>query len=246
MVDALFMKLDRYEPISAQEKAFLASAISRILDYMPGQDIVQEGDQPDESTIIVSGFAGRFKILPEGTRQILAFHIPGDFCDLHSFLLARMDHGIEALSKCTVAKLPHTALAEIVERFPRLTRVLWWDTAIDAAIHREWMISMGRRSAYEQIAHLLCEMHVRLRFVGLVADSSFDLPINQEELGDAFGLSSVHVNRMLQALRRANLIVTAGRSITIPDLAALKEAAGFDPIYLEAKGLRNPPSDRHN
>lgn len=240
MVDALFMKLERYEPMSVQEKTFLSGAIARILDYLPGQDIVEEGSQPEQSTIIVSGFAGRFKILPEGTRQILAFHIPGDFCDLHSFLLARMDHGIEALSKCQVAKLPHEAIAAIMKRFPRLTRTLWWDTAIDAAIHREWMISMGRRSAYEQIAHLLCEMHLRLRFVGLVQDNSFDLPINQEALGDAFGLSAVHVNRMLQALRRANLISTAGRRITIPDLDALKEAAGFDPIYLEAKGHPKP------
>lgn len=239
MFEALFMKLERYEPLSNEEKAFFAGAVARVLDYLPGQNIVEEGSQPPESTVVLAGFAGRFKSLPEGTRQILAFHIPGDCCDLHSFLLARMDHGIEALSKCVVAKVPHEAIAEVIERFPRLTRTLWWDTAIDAAIHREWMVSMGRRSAYEQIAHLLCEMYVRLRFVGLVDNGGFELPINQEQLGDAFGLSSVHVNRMLQALRRANLIVSAGRRITIPDLPALKEAAGFDPIYLEAKG--HPP-----
>lgn len=235
MINALFMKLDRYELLAAQEKAFLSGTVSRVLDYLPGQDIVHEGAQPDESTVILSGFAGRFKLLAEGKRQILAFHIPGDFCDLHSFLLARMDHGIEALSKCVVAKLPHGALVEILKRFPRLTRTLWWDTAVDAAIHREWMVSMGRRSAYEQIAHLLCEMHMRLGFVGLVEADSFELRVNQEQLGDAFGLSAVHVNRMLQALRRANLIISSGRRITIPDVDALREAAGFDPAYLEAK-----------
>ena len=113
---------------------------------------------------------------------------------------------------------------------------MWWDTALDAAIHRAWMVSMGRRTAYEQVAHLLCEMFLRLGVVGLVKDKSFDFPVTQEQLGDAFGLSAVHVNRMLQALRRGELIHTAGRRITIPDITALKEAAGFDPTYLERKG----------
>jgi CRP-like cAMP-binding protein len=236
MVEPLFAKLAKYEPLAEQEKEFIVQSVSQVFDYSSGQVIVEEGSAPLESCLVLEGFAGRTRILAEGARQILAFHIPGDFCDLHSFLLPRMDHSIEALGRCKVAKVPHRRIAEIIERFPRLTRALWWDMALDAAIHREWMVSLGRRSAYEQMAHLLCEMLLRLRVVGLASGDGFDLPLTQEQLGDAFGLSTVHVNRMLQALRRGNLIATAGRRITVPDLEALKEVAGFDPTYLERRG----------
>jgi CRP-like cAMP-binding protein len=186
---------------------------------------------------MLEGFAGRIKILPGGARQILAIHIPGDFCDLHSIVLKRMDHGNEALSRCRIAKVPHAQIEEITERFPRLARALWWDIAVDAAIHREWMIGMGRRTACERIAHLLCEMLLRLRSVGLVGDdNSYELPLTQQQLGDASGLSAVHVNRMLQALRRGGLIISRGKRITIPNLDALKEAADFDPSYLQVRG----------
>jgi CRP-like cAMP-binding protein len=236
MSDYLMRKLERYGPVAEEERAFLVEASGRLFNYSPHSMIVDEGSSPSDSCLVVQGFAGRLKFLPDGTRQILAFHLPGDFCDLHSFLLERMDHGIMALTECVIAKVAHAHVKEITERFPRLTRALWWDTAIDAAIHREWMISMGRRSAYEQMAHLLCEMLLRLRTVGLVKGDSYELPLTQEQLGDAFGLSSVHVNRMLQALRRGNLIVSDGKYITIPDVDALKDAAGFDPTYLEVKG----------
>jgi CRP-like cAMP-binding protein len=166
----------------------------------------------------------------------MAMHIPGDFCDLHSFILKRMDHNIAALGQCRIAKFSHAVIHEITERYPRLGRALWWDTAVDGAIMREWMISMGRRSAYEQIAHLLCELLVRLRSVGLVSDDSYEMPATQAELGDAFGLSTVHVNRILQELRREGLIVFKNKRVTIPDLDRLKEAAGFDAAYLYVRG----------
>jgi CRP-like cAMP-binding protein len=185
---------------------------------------------------MVEGFACRFKLLRDGKRQILAFHIPGDFCDLHSFFLERMDHGIAAVSKCTVAKLPHSTVKEITERYPGLTRALMWDVAMDAAIFREWAIGLGRRSAREQIAHLLCELLLRLKSVGLVEDNSYSLAPTQADLGDALGLSTVHVNRVLQELRSEGLIVSNGKHVSIPDMGKLKDAAGFDPAYLYARG----------
>jgi len=236
MIIPLLRKLERYGPISNSEKDFLNHAVAGVTDYVPGQSIVDEASTSSESYLVIEGFAGRIKLLPEGTRQIMAFHIPGDFCDLHSFVLKKMDHGIQAMSRCKLAKVPHSKLHEITERFPRLTRNLWWDVALDAAIHREWMISMGRRSAYEQMAHLYCEMLLRLRAVGLADNNTYDLPVTQHDLGDAFGLTPMHVNRMLKALRRGNLVISEGKRITIPDLEALKEAAGFDPTYLEVRG----------
>jgi CRP-like cAMP-binding protein len=217
LIAALIKKLERYGAISDDERGFLEQAPWRVVTYQDDQPIVREGDAPKESCLVVEGFACRFKSLLEGTRQIMAFHIPGDFCDLHSFLLKMMDHGIAAVGPCTIAKVPHATVEEITERHPRLTRALWWDTAMDAAIHREWMISMGRRSAYQQIAHLLCELLLRLRSVGLAEGNSYELPATQNELGDAFGLSTVHVNRMLQELRTDGLIIYKGKLVTIPD-----------------------------
>jgi CRP-like cAMP-binding protein len=146
-----------------------------------------------------------------------------------------MDHGIAASGRCRIGRLPYATLHEITERFPRLTRALWWDTALDAGIHREWMISMGRRDAYQEIAHLLCELLLRFRSVGLAEDDSYVLPATQSELGDAFGLSTVHVNRTLQKLREEGLVVTTGRRVVIPDPERLMKMADFDPTYLQVK-----------
>ncbi len=236
MVEKLIQRLEQYGPVSDEERRFLAQAPSRVDEYGPRQDIVCEGDSPTDSCLVIEGFVARYKLLPDGTRQILALHVPGDFCDLHSFLLKRMDHSIAAISPCKIAKFPHAVIKEVTERYPRLTRALWWDMAIDAAVQREAMASMGRRSARQQIAHLLCELLLRLRSVGLVDDDSYELPATQAELGDVFGLSTVHVNRILQELRRDNLIVRKGKRVTIPDLDRLKDVAGFDPGYLYARG----------
>ena len=236
MVDPLIRKFERYGALSHEECQFLKQSPSRIVEYRDHEPIVDEGETRSESCVIAEGFACRFKLLAEGTRQIMAFHIPGDFCDLHGFFLKKMDHGIAAMPWCRVAKVPHVKLREITERFPGLTWAMCSDMAVDAAIQREWMISMGRRGAYEQIAHLLCELLLRLRAVGLADHNSYELPATQEELGDAFGLSTVHVNRMLQLLRTAGLIIFKGKVVTIPNPERLMEAAGFDPTYLEALG----------
>ncbi len=236
MVDQLIQKLERYGPLSDEEKAFLQHAPSHVREYDQHEDIVREGDCPAETCLMVEGFACRFKLLRDGRRQILAFHIPGDFCDLHSYSLKRMDHGIAAVTKCAVAKVPHGIIREITERYPALTRSLMWDLAVDAAIFREWMVTLGRRSAREKVAHLLCELMVRLQFVGLSENSGYELAPRQADLGDALGLSTVHVNRTLQELRAEGLIVSHGKLLTIPDLEKVKQVAGFSPAYLHARG----------
>lgn len=199
--------------------------------------IVLRESKPVESCLIVEGFVGRTKVLSDGGRQIMAVHIPGDFCDLHSYFLPRMDHNIEALSRCTIAKVPHTLISDMILKYPHLARFLSWDMAVDAAITREWMVGIGRRNASQRIAHLLCEMLIRLEVIGMVRDTSFDLPLTQEQLADATGLSIVHVNRTLQSLRRDNLISSSGSRISVKNPAKLQEAASFDSTYLAA--LRN-------
>jgi len=242
MINPLIQKLESYGALSDEEKAFLKRAPSEIRDYRVHEEFVREGDCPGESCVVVEGLAFRFKILPDGKRQILAFHVPGDFCDLHSFLLKRMDHGIAVAGRCKIAAVPHPLIQEITETYPRLTRALMWDVAIDGAIFREWMVGMGRRSAYQRMAHLFCELLMRLKVVGLAENDTYELIATQTDLGDALGLSTVHVNRVLQQLRAEGLIVSDGKMLMIPDFENLKEVAGFDPAYLHARGGASPSS----
>ncbi len=233
MIEKLILSLQKYGPVSDEERRVLEQGASQVRDYAPHEDIVREGECPAESCLVLEGYAGRYKLLAQGTRQIMALHIPGDFCDLHSFVLKRMDHGIAAISPCKIARFPHALIKEITEHHPRLGRALWWVVATDGAVMREWMISMGRRSAREQIAHLLCELFFRLQTVKLVQDDSYELPVTQAELGDAFGLSTVHVNRVLQdELRPAGLITLTRNRLTVNDWEGLAALGEFDPTYL--------------
>ncbi len=182
--------------------------------------------------LVVTGFTTRYRDLSDGKRQITAIHIPGDFVDLHSFLLKEMDHSVGALSTCRVITFPHRNLTRLTEQHPHLTRLLWLLTLLDSAINREWIVAMGRRSAAEQLAHLICEFCARLEVIGQVKDMTFTLPITQVELSDALGISPVHVNRVLQELRGENLFTWQNQTIRILDWPRLQERAEFDPLYL--------------
>ncbi len=230
----LIRKLERFGFLTDEERQVLKDAIARVRDYRPREDIVREGDAPSESCIILQGFACRYNQLPDGQRQITAFHIPGDFADLHSFLLKKMDDGVMALTPCKVALVPHQALKEITKNYPWLTRVLWFTTLVDGAIHREWMTTLGRMEARERIAHFICEMRLRLQTIGLTTDDSYEQPINQTAIGDAFGVSTVHTNRVLQDLRADGLITSEGKTLIINDWERLQQVAQFQSDYLHS------------
>lgn len=231
-LDLFFRKLERRDAIPPEEREALLRAAGAEVTFPAGADLVREGDRPDVSTLVVSGFTTRYRVLSDGQRQITAVHVPGDFVDLHSFVLKEMDHSVGALSACRVIQFPHQHLTTITERYPHLTRLLWLMTLLDSAIHREWIVAMGRRSAGAQMAHLVCELYVRLGVVGLVRDDSFTLPMTQTELGDALGISAVHVNRVLQELRTENLFTWHNQVLHILDWPRLQERAEFDPRYL--------------
>jgi len=230
--ELLIRKLELRDSLSAEEKAVLESALSKPTIVKADEDMVREGDRPNDSILVVEGFAARYKVLQSGKRQITAIHIPGDFVDLHGFLLKKMDHAVTALTTCTIATVPHETVRDITERYPHLTRLLWLSTLVDSSIHREWLVAMGRRSAREHMAHIVCELFVRLELVGLTQEDSFLMPVTQAELGDTLGISTVHVNRVLQELRAEGLITWRGDKLTINDFERLKEVAEFDPTYL--------------
>jgi len=196
------------------------------------QDIVREGDRPTRCCALLDGFAAMFKVTAEGKRQITAFHIPGDIPDLQSLHLEVLDTSLGTLSPCKVGFIQHEALQELCDRHPRIANAMWRETLIDAAIFRDWTANIGRREAYGRIAHILCELIVRLQVVGMTQNHTCKIPITQNQFADATGLSSVHVNRVLQALRADGLIVLRGNTLQVPDWEKLKKAGDFDPTYL--------------
>jgi CRP-like cAMP-binding protein len=191
---------------------------------------------------MLGGWAARYKIMRDGSRQITAYLMPGDFCDLHVAILKHMDHGILALSHAKVAYISHEELSALTRDRPELTRALWWATLVDEGVLRAWIVNMGRRDAFAGIAHLMCELHVRMRNVGLVEDGSFHMPVTQEELADTLGITPVHVNRVLQRLKSDGLIELGGRTLKILDVEALRNACGFDPGYLHSDAHPAPAS----
>jgi CRP-like cAMP-binding protein len=184
------------------------------------------------STLLLDGIACRYKDLRNGQRQITELHVAGDFADLHSFTLKRLDHAVMTLTPCRVATVPHVRLTEITQRFPHLTRLYWFATNLDAAIHREWELSLGRRTARAKLAALFCELFVRLEIVGLTRELSYTLPLTQTDLGDCTGLTNVHVNRTLKDLRTSGLVTFQEGRVSILDWDGLVHAGEFDPAYL--------------
>jgi CRP-like cAMP-binding protein len=232
MSNPLVQKLESRDTLSTDERQALAAVIMRTRMFRAGELMIREDQVLTESTLILEGFAARTKTLRDGKRQITSVHIGGDFVDLHAFLLKKIDHSIEALTACTVAIVPHRELERITEQHPHLTRMLWLSTVIDAAVHRTWLVAMGRRSAAAQMAHFVCEMFLRLQVIGQTQDRRFRLPLTQMELGDIMGLSSVHVNRVLQDLRGRALLQWQEQVVTILNWDKLSELAEFDPTYL--------------
>ena len=230
--ERLIAKLESIWALSGEEKYTVLSLPLTLRDYDSDQDIVTEGDRPRECCLVLKGLVCGYKLTDEGRRQIVSFFVPGDLPDLQSLFLHRMDHNIAAITPVTAAFIPHDALHAVIRTEPGLAAAFWRDTLIDGAIFREWIVSLGRRDAYTRIAHLICELHVRLRAVGLAEEEGYQMPLTQADLGDALGISTVHVNRGLQALRRDGLIASKGRFITVPDWQALRKAGEFEREYL--------------
>lgn len=233
MIERLLLKLRLRDRVSEQEAAALAELMQPMRRIPAGAEIAVQGAHPQESTLLIRGLTGRVHILRDGERQISGLHVAGDFVDLHSFLLARMDHSVVALSACTISAARHEDLRRLTADHPHLTRMLWSTTLIDAAIHRQWLVGMGRKSALAQTAHLICEQYARLKVVDLVERETFQFPLSQGALADVLGLSAVHVNRVVQELRAEGLVRWRSGEVEILDWPRLTGLAQFDPTYLQ-------------
>jgi CRP-like cAMP-binding protein len=232
MLNPLIQKLGRRFSLSQLDERALKGASANLRVINSRATLILEGDVPDHVHLIQGGFACRYKVLPGGGRSIVAFLIPGDFCDLNVSILGAMDHCIGTISPCDVVRIPRSVMNDLTGNYPVLNRALQWAGLVDEAILREWLVCMGRRSADEQVAHLFCEFLIRLQVVGLATENSYAFPLTQLDLADATGLSNVHINRVLQELRGRGLVVFKERRVTLPDVAAIKTYAGFNPNYL--------------
>jgi CRP-like cAMP-binding protein len=228
----MIRKLESIFPLTEGERQALETLPMQVTVIKDDQDIVREGDRPTRSCLILSGFTATYKITAGGKRQIVSFGIAGDIPDLQSLHLKVLDISIGTLTQCRVGFITHDDLREICTRYPRIAAAFWRETLVEGAIFREWVTNVGRREAYQRMAHVLCELLVRLRAVSLVEDHACDLPITQSEFADAMGITTVHVNRVLQQMRADGLIELKGDRLNIPDWEQLKKVGEFDPTYL--------------
>jgi CRP-like cAMP-binding protein len=226
-------KLESFQSFSKRsESAILALAAKRTRILRASEDLISEGDEPRTIYLVVDGWACRYKILEDGRRQILSFFVPGDLCDLHVYILDKMDHSIGALTPVKYASITPGELDQLCDDHPRVVRSLWWETLVSASIQREWLVSAGQRSAYEALAHLCCELYVRLKLVGLAAKGECTIPLTQSDIADALGLTQPHVSRTIAELNNSGLAKFSRRHLSVKNIAGLMAAASFNPNYL--------------
>lgn len=231
-VEKLLLKLRHRDSVSAEEEAVLR-AIASPPELIPARRCaIREGESINRSMLLIEGFLGRYKDMRDGQRQVTALHFGGDFADLHGFLLKRLDHDLLAITDCVVSWVSHQSLQKVTDAHPHLARMLWFSTNLDAAIHRAWAVSLGRRDAIARLAHLICELQVRLEIVGMADPGGYALPLTQADLAECLGLTPVHVNRVLKELRERDLLTFRSGRVKIHDFDKLARLAEFSPAYL--------------
>lgn len=232
MIELLIRKLVQRDRLDPDEKEYLAQSFARVESFDARELLVRQGEPLKYSILLLEGFVCRRRDLADGSRMILEIHVPGDFLDLQGFVLKHLEHDVAALTPVRIALVPHTRLVELTERWPHLTRMLWFTTLVDAAIYRERIATIGRRPAIARVAHLFCELHARLDVAQLVDRNSYAFPVVQADIADATGLTPIHVNRMLKKLRDDGVMTFRDGHVQIHDLHRLADIADFDPAFL--------------
>jgi CRP-like cAMP-binding protein len=249
MVNSLALRLHAYTRLSKDDLAAI-DRLSRkaVREVGARRDLLREGEPPRAVNLLLDGWACRYKTLTDGRRQIVSLFVPGDIFDLNIYILKEMDHAVGAITALKVAEIGREDFERLMVEHPRITQALFWNELVEAAVQREWTLNVGQRTAYERIAHLLCEIFLRLRVVGLTDGNSCRFPLTQVDLADATGLTAVHVNRTLQELRRDGLIELQSKTLVIPGLQALKDASMFNDNYLHLnrEGAHLDANDRRD
>lgn len=232
----LVAKLSNFMELSVADASVLDALCANEESFGAKVNLSIEGESPRTAFVITHGMACRYRLMPEGNRQLLSFLIPGDLCDLQGYLLSAMDHSIITISPTRIAAIPREAVTDLINRHPRIAAALWWSAMQEEAMLRERIVSLGRRGARGRVAHILCELVWRQMANGTSEDHAIRLPLTQADLGDALGLSAVHVNRVLQYFRQNDIITLEHRLLTLLDMPKLQDIAGFTRDYLHLGG----------
>ena len=238
MLTELFLKGRGSDAIDPDDRRILELGAAAVRTYPTRHTLVRRKEVVHNSTLLLDGFIVRYMDDREGYRQLVAVHVPGDFVDLHGFPMKRLDHDIATIGPVRIAEYPHEVIEHIVEQRPRLTRLLWFSTLLDAAMHREWIFRLGRLGADGRVAHFFCELNCRLEMIGQAEGGKFHIPLTQADLAEACGLTGVHVNRVLRSLREQGLLVFQRGAVDMRDVAGLNILAEFDPAYLYGTNMR--------
>ncbi|HXH14834.1 MAG TPA: Crp/Fnr family transcriptional regulator [Sphingomonas sp.] len=239
MTEQVIRKFESRMDLRADDRAQIAALPFKVRTIDASTYMLREGQRPTRCAFIVEGLAYRQKLTPNGEREIVSILMPGEFVDLQNLFLDESDHDIQALTRLTLAEVPIPALRLFVEACPAAAQALWVDALVEASIHREWLLNIGRRNARTRLAHLLCEFSVRFKTSTLGNEMAYELPMTQEQLGDALGLTPVHVNRVLKSLELDGLIARKKRKVSVTDWPRLRDAAEFNERYLHLGQTRD-------
>lgn len=232
-------KLNGFASLSTVEVAALLAATASPRAFSARHDLIREGDRPGPVFVVLEGWACRYKILPSGTRQVLAYLMPGDACDLHVGLLDEMDHSIQTITPAVVATIDRVEMDQMMDQHRGIAKAMYLGQLTDEGTMRAWITSMGRRASIERVAHLMCELYLRARNVGLTLEPRFALPLSQTMLADSLGMTPVHLNRVMKELRQSGAMTLERGSLIIEDPARLVRIAGFDDNYLHRRTRRS-------
>lgn len=222
----------RTKTLTPEERTALESAVTGTREIGARATLLRQGDKLSQSTLLIDGLMGRYLDDRQGSRQLIALHLPGDFVDLHAFPLGYLDHDVAALTPVTTATFSHRALREVLERTPSLWLKLWFSTMLDAAMHRQWVFRLGRLDAVSRLANFMCELYLRFTAIGVATADGFPLPLTQTDIAEMCGLTHIHVNRVLRQLREERMLEVRSGQVTILDRPALERRGQFDPAYL--------------
>jgi CRP-like cAMP-binding protein len=229
----LLSRLERLNTLSAADRQRLVDLPLKLVNYPADREIVSYGYSSSRCTFVLHGFLYSHKLVAGSRRQITSFFVPGDVVDLSTLYLPRVDHSIATLGPAVLAFVPHAVLKEVLDESSALAQAFWRETLMQAAIFQEWVVNLGRRDAFARLAHIICELTVRLQSIGLARDLSFSMPWTQMDVADACGISNVHANRIIQELRHLELVHWDFHRLKIRNWEALVRLAGFNDDYLQ-------------
>ena len=231
----LIRKLRAFSTLRPSDEQALRALAKKPVHTRRNEDVISEGEDPKVVNLISKGWGCRYKYLEDGRRQILGFFLPGDLCDLNVYILSQMDHSIGAVTALEFYPVRPTVMDQLADDHPRVMHALWWDTLVTSSIQREWTVSVGQRDAFESLAHLFCELYLRMRVIGLAEDRQCAIPLTQQHIADALGLTPTHTGRVLRKLNESGVAKFEKKVLKIANFAKLQEIAAFNANYLHYK-----------